>query len=166
MEHPIIRGILTALRPASASDVPLFVRWFADREIFVYWDGAPKEPDQVVREGYTGSDRPQTEPFIVEAAGEPVGYIQYYVDDPTSGGIDMFLIPSARGRGLGPDAARALVGYLLEARGWRRVIVDPGVENARAIRAWEKAGFTVQREWPEHPDGPALLMAIEAGAEH
>jgi RimJ/RimL family protein N-acetyltransferase len=74
----------------------------------------------------------------------------------------MFLIPSARDHGIGLDAARALVHYLFAEQGWRRVTVDPAVTNPRAIRAWGKAGFVVERDWPDHPDGPAVLMAIEA----
>ncbi len=162
MTSPEIRGAHTTLRPAADADVDLLVAWFADPSVYAHWDGAPKSPAQVVAEGYTGGHRPATEPFIVEAAGEPVGYIQYCPDDATCGGIDLFLIPAARGRGLGPDAARALVRYLLVERGWRRVTVDPGVANVRAIRAWEKAGFVYQRDWPDHPDGPAVLMAIDA----
>jgi aminoglycoside 6'-N-acetyltransferase len=164
MTTPEIRGKHTTLRPVTTADLELLVAWFADPGVYAYWDGTPKSPTQVVAEGYTGSDRPATEPFIVEAAGEPVGYVQYCPDDATSGGIDLFLVPAARGRGLGPDAARALVRYLVEVRGWRRVTVDPAVDNARAIRAWGKAGFLYERDWPDHPDGPAVLMAIDAEA--
>jgi aminoglycoside 6'-N-acetyltransferase len=73
----------------------------------------------------------------------------------------MFLIPSCRELGLGPDAARAMVRHLLHERGWRRVTVDPFIDNARAIRAWSKAGFKAERDVPDHPGGPTLLMAIE-----
>jgi aminoglycoside 6'-N-acetyltransferase len=52
----------------------------------------------------------------------------------------MFLAPEARGRGCGPDAARALATALLE-QGWSRVTVDPYVWNEPAIKAWRRAGF-------------------------
>jgi aminoglycoside 6'-N-acetyltransferase len=162
-----IRGEHTTLRPATAADLDLLVGWFAEPEVYRWWDGAPKPPEEVAHK-YTGGRRPQVESFIVEAGGVPVGYIQYGVGDATSGWLDMFLAPGARHRGLGPDAARALVRHLLEERGWRRVTVDPFLHNPRAIRAWEKAGFRAEREVPDHPGGPALLMAIdvtEAGGE-
>jgi aminoglycoside 6'-N-acetyltransferase len=157
-----LRGEHTSLRPATDADLALLVGWFADPGVYAHWDGAPKAREEVVAEGYTGSDRPATGPFIVEAAGAPVGSLQCCPDGAASGGIDLFLVPAARGRGLGPDAARALVRYLLEARGWRRVTVDPAADNARALRAWARAGFVYERDWPDHPDGPAVLMAIEA----
>jgi aminoglycoside 6'-N-acetyltransferase len=159
-----IRGERTALRLATAADLDLLVGWFADPEVHRWWDGAPKPREEVARK-YPGGRRPQVESFIIEADGAPVGYIQSWVNDATSGGLDMFLVPAARHRGLGPDAARALVRHLLTERGWRRVTVDPAAGNVRAIRAWAKAGFVYERDWPDHPDGPAVLMAVEADPE-
>jgi aminoglycoside 6'-N-acetyltransferase len=80
--------------------------------------------------------REDVEAWIVEEAGEPVGYLQVHSD-----GLDMFLIPGARGRGLGPDAARAMARHLLDERGRDRVTVDPYAWNESAVRAWERAGF-------------------------
>lgn len=157
-----IRGEHTALRLVTEADLDLLVGWFADPGVYAYWDGASKSREEVAQK-YTGRRRPRVESFIIEAAGRPIGYLQYGVSDATSGGLDMFLLPAHRHRGLGPDAARALVRHLLEARGWRRVTVDPAADNARAIRAWGKAGFVYERDWPDHPDGPAVLMAAEAG---
>jgi aminoglycoside 6'-N-acetyltransferase len=37
------------------------------------------------------------------------------------------------------------------------VVIDPDPTNARAIRAYEKAGFVKDR-FVDTPDGPALLM--------
>ena len=80
--------------------------------------------------------REDVEAWIVEEAAEPVGYLQVHPD-----GLDMFLIPAARGRGLGPDAARAMTEHLLHERGRERVTVDPYAWNEGAVRAWERAGF-------------------------
>jgi aminoglycoside 6'-N-acetyltransferase len=41
------------------------------------------------------------------------------------------------------------------------VVIDPDPANARAIRAYEKAGFSKQHV-VETPDGPALLMVRDA----
>jgi len=74
--------------------------------------------------------------------GEPVGLLQSWwePDPPRRGGIDGFLIPSARGRGVMPAIARQLAADL-RAQGWAEVTVDPYEWNERAIRGWEKAGF-------------------------
>ena len=42
-------------------------------------------------------------------------------------------------------------------------MTDPDPDNARAIRAYEKAGFSKDR-LIDTPDGVALLMVRDAGA--
>ena len=155
-----IRGERTALRPVTPADLDLLAGWLADPEIFRYWGGAPI-PREVVREEYVERRSPDVEMLVIEADCEPVGFLQYWTGEPGAGGIDMFLIPSKRGQRLGPDAARAVVRYLIDDLGWRRVTVDPSTDNGSAIRGWERAGFVYERDWPDHPDGPSVLMAID-----
>ena len=128
----LVRGRLTALRPAGAGDVDRLVAWHADPEVARYWDGETFTRDEMEER----LARPDVEAWIVEERGEPVGYLQVHPE-----GLDMFLIPAARGRGLGPDAARAMAAHLVEQRGWTRVTVDPYAWNEGAVRAWERAGF-------------------------
>ena len=73
----------------------------------------------------------------------------------------MILVPSERNKGLGPRAAQMLIEHLQRDRGFHDITVDPLQSNARAIRAWEKTGFRIEREWNDHPDGPAYLMRLQ-----
>ncbi len=148
---------MTVVRPAGPADVDLLVGWHADPEVARYWDG----------ETFTRAEleerlaRRDVQPFVVEAEGEPVGYVGAWWDETgRAGGIDMFLVPSARGRGLGPDAARALAEHLLDERGWTRVTVDPYVWNESAVRAWRRAGFepVEERETDDEHTARWLLM--------
>jgi aminoglycoside 6'-N-acetyltransferase len=156
-----IAGALTAVREAGDADVELLVAWHRDPEVARYWDDETFTAEEIQER----LEREPVDAWIVEAGGEPVGYLQSWweVDDPPGrgrhGGLDGFLIPAARGRGLMPDAARALSSSLLEA-GWEEVTVDPYEWNERAIRAWAKAGFVEVARRP--PDGdhrhPWVLM--------
>jgi aminoglycoside 6'-N-acetyltransferase len=58
--------------------------------------------------------------------------------------------------GHGSAFVRAFADQLL-ASGAPRIVTDPEPANARAIRAYEKAGFSRDR-MVDTPDGPALLM--------
>ena len=60
------------------------------------------------------------------------------------------------GRGHGSALVRRFVDGLLQ-KGVPRVMTDPDPDNARAVRAYAKAGFQHDR-MVETPDGPALLM--------
>jgi aminoglycoside 6'-N-acetyltransferase len=94
--------------------------------------------------------RPDVDAYIVESDGEAVGYLQAWFGARADvGGLDMFLIPSARGRSLGPDAGSTLTHYLVTHAGRERVTVDPYLWK-RAVRGWLKAGFRrVQEREPD-----------------
>ncbi|MFI7011843.1 GNAT family N-acetyltransferase [Streptomyces sp. NPDC050145] len=147
-----IAGEATVLVPATEAHLPLLAGWFADPAFVREWGGRPLSRAEVSAK-YTGRRRPAVESLIVLQGADPVGYAQYVPAGPREGGIDMVLLPRAQGRGLGPDAARALVRHLHTVLGWDRVTVDPEASNHRAVRAWAKAGFR-----PVGPRGSHLLM--------
>jgi aminoglycoside 6'-N-acetyltransferase len=142
---------------AVEADVDLLVGWHADPEISRYWDDKQfTRTEMLARLG-----RPQVDAYIIEADARPVGYLQAWFDSevPDRSGLDMFLVPDARGCGLGPDAARTLATHLLN-RGQSRVTVDPYRSNQPAIRAWTRAGFlpvTEHEPDSEHRE-PWVLM--------
>jgi RimJ/RimL family protein N-acetyltransferase len=148
-------------RAAAADDVALLVAWHADPEVSRYWDGETFTEDEM-RERLA---RPDVDMWIVERDGEAVGLLQSWceADPPRRGGIDGFLVPSVRGRGIMPEVARRFASDLL-AHGWAEVTVDPYEWNERAIRGWEKAGFVeVSRGHPPDDDhsAPWVLMRFE-----
>ncbi len=137
----LVRGRLTTLRAAGADDVDRLVAWHADPDVSRFW-GDETFTRAEMEERLARGD---VEAWIVEEAGEPAGYLQVHPE-----GMDMFLIPAARGRRLGPDAARAMAEHLVQERGRKRVTVDPYAWNSGAVRAWERAGFVeVSRHEPD-----------------
>jgi aminoglycoside 6'-N-acetyltransferase len=157
-----IRGTKVTLRPASESDLDLLTGWFSDPPIYEWWGGSPVRRE-VVAEKYIGRRRPAVESLIIEAEGQPVGYIQCHqgfeeYHDAGEGGMDMFVAPHARRRGFGRDAAVTLVRHLLTERGWSRVTVDPAKDNSRALRFWRECGFEYERDIES--SGPAELLSV------
>ena len=155
-----VLGHLTVVRRATDGDVDLLVGWYTDSETSRYWDGETFTPEEM----RARLRRERVDAWIVEAEGRPVGYLQSWweADEPRRGGLDGFLVPDARGRGLMPDAASALARSLLAA-GWQHVTVDPYAWNVRALRGWANAGFVEVARHPadgEHVD-PWVLMEFE-----
>jgi len=74
----------------------------------------------------------------------------------------MFLAPAFRGRGFGARAAGAMARYLTEA-GWLHLTADPAVDNERAIKMWQKAGFEKSGRVIDIGDGPSELMVFRRG---
>ena len=155
-------------RPMTAADLPLVRRWLAEPHVAQWW-GDTCEQFELVSGDLEVEAMDQ---FIVATDARPFGYIQCYDPDvwPDNGlgdhprgtrGIDQFIGELAMvDRGHGSAFIRVFIDRLL-ASGTPRVITDPDPANARAIRAYEKAGFRRDR-LVSTPDGEALLMVRNA----
>jgi aminoglycoside 6'-N-acetyltransferase len=152
------RGTSTTVRRATARDADLLVAWHANPDVSRYWDDETFTREEML----SRLARPDVAPFVIEHDGVEIGYLQVWFSEaiPDEAGLDMFLIPRARGHGLGPDAARTITDWLLSPGGMRRISVDPYGSNDRAIPAWTKAGFRPLEERPPDDEraAPWLLM--------
>ena len=112
-------------------------------------------------------DHPDVAQFIVTADARDFAYLQCYnlsawntgfgLQPEGTRGLDQFIGEgNMLGRGHGATFIRAFADRLF-ASGTPRVVVDPDPANARAIRAYEKAGFC-RDGLVDTPDGPALLI--------
>jgi aminoglycoside 6'-N-acetyltransferase len=122
-----------------------------------------------VREELRSEDDYMT--FAIEIDGVVAGWLGIYEEsdrDYRHAALDIILAPRHQGRGLGPEALRTAIRWLIEDRGHHRFTIDPAVENERAIRAYSKVGFRpvgVLRQAERQPDGSwrdSLLMELMA----
>jgi aminoglycoside 6'-N-acetyltransferase len=154
-------------RPMTQTDLPLVRRWLAEPHVVPWWGDPSKQYDLVSGD----LDEPAMDQFIVSADNRDFAYLQCYdLTAWNSGfgehprgtrGIDQFIgEPDMVGRGHGSAFIRAFVDARLK-EGAPRIVTDPDPTNARAIRAYEKAGFE-KAGMVETPDGPALLMVRKA----
>jgi aminoglycoside 6'-N-acetyltransferase len=160
---PELRGERVLIRPITSRDVQRLREIHAAPEVAEWWNWPTAEfPD----------DADESEMRLtIEVDGEVAGMIQFGEEaepDYRHAWIDMFLGPDHLGKGLGGEAVRAVAGYLFAERGHHRITIDPATQNARAIRCYEKAGFShvgvMRRAWRD-PDGEwqdLLLMELLA----
>ena len=151
----------------TAADLPMIKHWLALPHVREWW-GDPAEQYALVSGDL---DEPAMDQFIVSAGGNDFGYLQCYdltawnsgfgEQPEDTRGIDLFIgEPGKTERGVGSGLIRAFVDDRL-AKGLPRMVTDPDPANARAIRAYEKAGFARDR-LVDTPDGIALLMIRDA----
>lgn len=155
-----------AFRPMTKADLPL-IRWWLGAAHVREWWGDPDEQFALVSGDL---DEPAMDQFIVLADERPLGYLQCYrltawntgfgPQPERTRGIDQFICESAMiGCGHGSAFIRQFVDESFR-QGLPRMVTDPDPLNARAVRAYEKAGF-VGDGMVDTPDGAALLMVRE-----
>ncbi len=139
-------------------------QWLQTPEVAQWWGDPDHELDLIRRDLDSGN----ITNLIVAFDGRPFAYAQHYdlhdwpqahLDHLASGtrAIDTFIgVPEMLGAGHGAAFLRALACSLLED-GAKGVVIDPVPHNARARRAYEKAGFTLVEEH-QTEDGPAIVM--------
>ena len=162
-----LRGRYVTLRPTIPDDAPTLLEILSEPEVARWWGDFDLE--RVKTELIEGD--PEEQPFVIELDGAIIGYIQAVEEtepDFRHAGIDLFLRPDAQGRGLGPDAIRALAIHLIEGLGHHRLTIDPAADNSRAIAAYAKVGFRpvgTMRRYQRMRDGrwvDATLMDLLA----
>lgn len=152
------------LRTLSAEDEDELVRILRTPEVRRWW-GDP-EP------GFPWTDDPEATRLVIEANDRVVGMIQFTEETEPRyrhARIDVFLDPALHGRGVGTEAVRRLVRYLIDEHGHHRITIDPASTNAAAIRSYEKVGFRpvgVMRRYERDADSEdwhdGLLMELLA----
>lgn len=157
-------------RDVVMNDLPLLRNWLAQPHVAEWWDDT-----DAIDEIREAMDSVETEPLIVEWKGKPIAYLQCYDPHLEDGhpyqdqpfgtlGLDISIgEPELTGMGHGPAIISQFAEQLFE-EGCPRVIIDPHPKNARAVRAYDKAGF---REFDRRKTiyGEVVLMALDAPAE-
>lgn len=149
-------------RPVTIADLPLLNGWIARPHVARWWDDDAR---------YDADDLadPQVDPWIVTLDGRPFAFAQDYAvhgfgphhfDYLPAGarGIDQFIGEAdLLDQGHGSAFVRTQVDRLF-AGGAPVVGTDPHPDNARAIRAYEKAGFVRVGDPRDTAWGVAQLM--------
>lgn len=154
-------------REVTSDELPLIRRWLAEPHVREWW-GDPVEQYALVSGDL---DEPAMDQYIVSSDGRAFGYLQCYdltawnsgFGEQPKGtrGIDLFIGEANMiAQGHGSRLIRAFVDERL-SRGAPRIVTDPDPDNARALRAYEKAGF-VRVGMVDTPDGRSLLMVRDA----
>lgn len=159
-------GIAVRLMLDDDQDVALMARWLSDERILEFYEGRDQAFDEAkVREKFGPRVRAESRivSCIIEQSGAPIGYIQYLrfnaaecqqtgvAGNVPTYGIDKFIGELCLwGQGIGSRTVTAMTRYLINERGAGMVTIDPMATNARAVRTYEKAGFSKVRVLSAH----------------
>lgn len=153
-----------SFKPLSNSDFTILLSWLEAPHVKKWVDQDVTYTIDLVKEKYgpyvrgykqVADEQKPIHAFIIYYDEEPIGYIQYYnaYDFPRDGyelqnlptslaAVDMFIGDELYlGKGIGEKA----LALFLEGQIYRKfdyAFVDPAVSNKRAIRCYEKVGFS------------------------
>lgn len=139
-------------------------KWLSDPKVLQYYEGRdrPLDMEQVI-EDFFGEPGEEIR-CLIEYKQEPIGYVQSYpiseeerrlygYDDTMEiiYGMDQFIgEPSFWNKGIGTQLVETMMDYLLNVKCVDRIVMDPQAWNERAIRCYEKCGFTKIKLLPHH----------------
>ncbi len=144
-DHDPIQGPRLRLRPIMEADLPSMFRWLSDPAVAEFYGEPPRSAESL--QHYLEPDVQPVWRFIIEAGKEGIGEVQYHYpywgqEYEWPAGIDIYIGAAAnRERGLGTEAVRTMLQHLFESNQVHIVTIDPEVDNKRAIRCYERAGF-------------------------
>lgn len=163
---PVLHGAGLTLRPLRRSDSHALLALLAQPRVREWW--GIYDLERLERDFF---DPAWAYTYLVEVDGAVAGLLQFHeVPDPDykHAGIDITMGDDFQDRGLGTEALRTLIRYLIQRRGHHRLTIDPAAGNARAIRVYGKVGFKpvgVMRRYERGTDGTwhdGLLMDMLA----
>jgi RimJ/RimL family protein N-acetyltransferase len=154
-------------RRIEAADLRLVHEWLQRPHVRRWW--MDRETYEEVVEHYLPSiegDEP-TDHYLAFLGEEPIGFVETYLvsDHPEYAaligvgegvaGVDLFIADeSLTGRGIGTEILRRFVGDVVFASpSTTSCVAGPDARNVPSLRAFEKAGFRVVKEFVEPEDG-------------
>jgi RimJ/RimL family protein N-acetyltransferase len=157
----MVQGMAIALEPLRDDDSDALFAWINDREL-VELSAAFRPVSRAEHDAWFASVRGRDEVaiFAIREGGRLVGTCQLIVDGDGAELRIRIGEAAARGRGLGTEAVRQLVRHGFDDLALRRIWLQVFAHNERAIRVYEKAGFT---RCGEAADGTTVLMERLAG---
>jgi RimJ/RimL family protein N-acetyltransferase len=150
--HPaLITGELVVLRYHQPTDLDAVRRWYRDPELarLTRYSLRPMGDDDIERYFHTRLMSPEQLAYAITVrdTGRLIGSTTFSNLDPDNGSA-MYHISigesDAWGRGYGTEATELMLALAFERVGLHRVALSVFDFNERAVRSYEKAGFSIE----------------------
>jgi RimJ/RimL family protein N-acetyltransferase len=149
LPNPSVRGKLVYLRPLEREDIETTLRGVNDREV-AHLTGFPFPVGKAMSDKWYDDEvvKKQGETaffFAICKLGSPdvIGECNFHhIHQHVHSDVGIFLLPEYVGKGFGTDAMNALVDFGFGELGLVRIGLQVDPDNERAIRSYEKCGFT------------------------
>ena len=139
--------------------IPLWEKWITIPHVREFWFIEGYETSDYIHQKIKGNGH--TYPFIIYVNDQPIGYIQccdlyayrtlcknpkglFIQENQGTFCIDLFIAESDYlNKGYGTEIVKKFTKKLMDKFNAKKILIDPANSNKRAIRCYEKAGFTI-----------------------
>lgn len=154
-DRDLFRGTLVRLAARRPEDLEAFSRWSEDsvyRRLVDTEPARPLTPEEVAAGPDGGASTSHSTAFRLRTLDDDtlIGFVALFnIEWPHGSAMLAIGIGEAayRGQGYGSDALRLILNYAFRELNLYRVGLDVIGSNARAIRAYERAGFRREGAW-------------------
>jgi DNA-binding MarR family transcriptional regulator/GNAT superfamily N-acetyltransferase len=153
------RARTVVLRPPGPGDLG----WVLQRHGAVYaaeygWDSDFEAyVARIIADYLTDADPRRAAGWIAELDGVPAGFVCCVPEDDSTARLRLLLVEDwARGLGIGGRLVDEALRFARQA-GYERIVLSTVSVLASARRIYQRAGFTLVREQPEHSYGHDLI---------
>jgi RimJ/RimL family protein N-acetyltransferase len=147
----VIRGERIVLRRHRPDDVPTVKRWYRDPELarLTRYSLRPMSEPEIDRFVQARLLSPEAVAYAIDErlSGRLLGLTTFSNLDPDNGSVLYHITigeKDAWGRGLGTEATELMLWLAFDHFGLHRVSLTVFAFNERAIRAYQKAGFSIE----------------------
>ena len=153
------------IRDFQEKDLELMLKWLTDERVLEFYGGRDRNYTfETIKEHYEEEFQNDGFRVIVELKNQPIGYGQIYrilgddfeeysysKTEKVVYAMDQFIgEPEYWGKGIGTKYIQQIGCYLKTERKAEIIILDPHKDNERAIRTYQKCGFKIIGELPQH----------------
>jgi RimJ/RimL family protein N-acetyltransferase/ubiquinone/menaquinone biosynthesis C-methylase UbiE len=153
---------LLTIRELEPRDKNLLVSWLNDPLVLTYYGGRDRPHDGDLVDEHFYMEEDSAVRCLIEYENRPIGYIQFYEIEEEERlaygysestdkiyGTDQFIGETAYwDQGIGKLLVTSMLDYLMSVQKADRVVMDPQQWNIRAIKCYERCGFTKVKELP------------------
>ena len=153
------------VRDLTENDFSILYKWLTDEKVLEFYEGRDKKYTlDEIKKHFTEDWEDEVLRVIIEYQGVPIGYGQIYKmydelyedyhyskSNEIVYGMDQFIGETEYwNKGIGTRYIKIIFEFLRKERKTNAVILDPHKNNFRALKSYQKAGFRIIEDLPEH----------------
>jgi RimJ/RimL family protein N-acetyltransferase len=152
------------LKKINRSDLPLFLKWWKDRDLIALTSGNFDEPDENLP-GYFDKmiESKKDHHYIIKYEDKAIGHVALMHKNTNT--FEMTIVIGEKeywNKGLGTKAIKKAVSLGFGRLGYEKSYLEVRPENIRAVKAYESCGFVKKglKKYPKNKCQPVTLQMV------